>query len=153
MYVFDTSGLIALMGFFPSRFPTLWQNIGQLISLRKFVSVKEVYREIEDRGDGLFDWAEENKTIFYAPTMDEATFIAEIFKISHFQQAMAKQKQLNGGAFADPFVIAKARVDKGIVVTQEKIKANASKIPNICQHFSVGCIDLEKMMEQEGWSF
>jgi hypothetical protein len=35
----------------------------------------------------------------------------------------------------------------------EQLKPNAAKIPNICDHFSVPCFDLEEFMEAEGWEF
>lgn len=35
----------------------------------------------------------------------------------------------------------------------EQLKPNAAKIPNICQHFKVPCVDLEDFMEQEDWVF
>ena len=55
---------------------------------------------------------------------------------------------------ADPFVIAKAAtVEEGTVVSMEKGKPNAVKVPNICEQFGIPCIDLEKFMEQENWRF
>jgi len=33
------------------------------------------------------------------------------------------------------------------------LKPQAAKIPNVCQHFSVPCMDLETFMQQQGWSF
>ena len=63
------------------------------------------------------------------------------------------QKLLRGGKNADPFVVAKGAIEKRAVVTIEKFKANAAKIPNICKHFNVPCLSLEEFMEKEGWSF
>jgi len=64
-----------------------------------------------------------------------------------------KKERLQGNPVADPFVIAKAKVLNGCVVTQEKYKENAAKIPNVCKHFEILCIDLEKFMENENWKF
>ena len=64
----------------------------------------------------------------------------------------AKQRLL-GMPVADPFVIACAKIRNGTVVTEERWKANAAKIPNVCKHFEVPCIDLEAFMNQLGWSF
>lgn len=153
MYVFDTSSLKELFGFYPDRFPSLWKEIDKLIAAKRFVSVKEVYNEVDGRGDKLNIWAKQNKKLFTSPSDQEAIFIADIFKISHFQFSLEKQKQLTGGPFADPFVISKAKVDNGIVVTQEKFKNNAAKIPNICSHFKIECIDFEELMQKENWQF
>ena len=60
---------------------------------------------------------------------------------------------LRGGRNADPFLIARAAVVGATVVTMEQFKPNAAKIPNICQHFDVQCVDLRGFMEKERWIF
>jgi hypothetical protein len=35
----------------------------------------------------------------------------------------------------------------------EEFKPNGAKIPNICDHFGIGCLSLEEFMEREGWQF
>jgi hypothetical protein len=55
---------------------------------------------------------------------------------------------------ADPFVVAAAATkEEGVVVTQERFRENAAKIPNVCRHFGVGCIDLEEFMANQNWNF
>ena len=44
-------------------------------------------------------------------------------------------------------------VEGRTVVTMESLKPNAARIPNICEHFGVRCMDLEEFMEAEGWKF
>ncbi len=56
-------------------------------------------------------------------------------------------------AFADPFIIAKARIEDAVVVTQEEFKENGVKIPNICNHFHISCLDLEGFLKSEAWIF
>ena len=46
-----------------------------------------------------------------------------------------QQERLKGKPVADPFVIAKA------------------KIPNVCNHFGILCINLDGFMEKENWTF
>lgn len=65
---------------------------------------------------------------------------------------MEQKKLLKGGPFADPFIIAKAKVIGGTVVCQEKLKPNAAKIPNICHHFKIECICLEDFLRNEEWT-
>jgi Domain of unknown function (DUF4411) len=55
--------------------------------------------------------------------------------------------------FRHPFVIAKAAIDKGVVVTMEQLKPKGAKIPNICDHFKVEWRNLEQFMEEQGWEF
>ena len=58
-----------------------------------------------------------------------------------------------GKPVADPFVIARAKISGACVVTQEKKTDNAAKIPNVCDHFGIRCINLEGFMEKESWKF
>ena len=41
----------------------------------------------------------------------------------------------------------------GCVVTEERIKPNAVKIPNVCDHFDIDCINFETLMVLENWQF
>lgn len=142
LYVFDTSSFVELFKFYPKRFPSLFKVFDEIVADGQLISVREGYREIEERADALTDWAKVNKSIFQDPMLEEAQAVAEIFQITHFQQSLEQKKLLKGGPFADPFLIAKGRVLGATVVTQEKGKPNAAKIPNICNHFSVQCMNL-----------
>lgn len=66
---------------------------------------------------------------------------------------VVNQARLRGTPVADPFVIAAANVKTGVVVTEERLKPNAAKIPNVCQHFKIPCTNLEGFMSQQSWSF
>jgi hypothetical protein len=90
---------------------------------------------------------------FTTPTASEAAFVAKIYSVTHIQQNIEQQKLPKGGKNADPFVIAKAAIDGRAVVTMERFRPNAVKIPNICQYFGVKCLSLEECMEEEGWQF
>jgi hypothetical protein len=118
-----------------------------------FTSTREVYREIEDYGGTVFDWASEHPDLFVTPDAREGAFVARIFTVPHFHTNIERQKLLKGGKNADPFLIARAAAVEGTVVTMEKPKPNAAKIPNICRHFRVPCVDLEEFMVREGWEF
>ena len=101
----------------------------------------------------LREWAGNHLDIFAAPTAAEATFITQIYAERHFQHNIEQQKLLKGGRIADPFVIAKAKIEDRTVVTTELLKPHAAKIPNICQHFGVPCMTVQQFMETEGWRF
>jgi len=155
IYVFDSDALINLFKhYYPERFPTLWEKFNALISRGEFISVREVFNEIGSKEDSLAIWAKEQKNrLFLEPTIEEFQFVGEIFKVRHFQAMIRKQKILKGKPVADPFVIARAKVSDACVVTQEKTAENAAKIPNVCEHFEVPCINLEEFMERENWTF
>jgi len=154
-YVFDTAPLWTLFqNFYPRRFPTLWQNFDDLIAQGRIVSTREVSREIANCPvERLRDWADNNGEVFTVPIAVEGAFVARIYGVPHFQQNIERQKLLKGGVLADPFVVAKAAAIEGTVVTMELAKENGAKIPNICNHFGVGCMHLEDFMEAEGWTF
>ena len=153
-YVFDTSPFVSLFkNFYPSTFVTLWQNFDALIEKEEIVSTREVFREIEDQDDELKKWAKNHKTVFTTPTAEEGEFVGRIYAVKHFQANIEQQKLLKGGKNADPFVIAKAAVSKVPLVTLERLRPNAAKIPNICRHFGIHCLSLEEFMQLEGWQF
>ncbi len=154
IYVFDSSPLIVLFRhYYPKRFPSLWDKFDALVDKKKIVSVREVMNELKVREDRLLNWAGNHREMFPQPIVAELEFVAEIFTVTHFQTLIRKKERLQGAPVADPFVIAKARVEKGCVVTQETMKANAANIPNVCKHFNIHCINLEAFMETENWKF
>ena len=154
-YVFDTSPLSALFkNFYRNRFPSLWARFDALVENGHMVSTREALREIEDGAtESLRDWAAQNQQLFTMPTAAEGAFVTQIYSIPHFQNNIEQQKILKGGKNADPFIIAKAAVEHGRVVTMEVLKPNGAKIPNICRHFNIHCLSLEEFMEEEGWQF
>lgn len=163
-YVFDTSSLRSLQHFYPRVFKSIWDGLDALVAQKYLISTREVYRELEGQAitAELLKWAKANKALFTTPTGPELGFVAEIFKVGHFQGLIGKQQQLKGTPVADPFVIACARINQGTVVTEEgwqrgspplTLKPNAAKIPNVCRHFNIPCIDLEEFMHRQGWSF
>lgn len=154
-YVFDSDSLINLFShYYPGRFPSLWEKFHALVIAGKLISVREVFNEIGSIEDSLAIWAKERKKILFTePTIEELEFVGEIFKIKHFQAMIRKQERLKGKPVADPFVIARAKITGACAVTQEKKTKNAAKIPNVCDHFGIPCINLEGFMEKENWTF
>jgi hypothetical protein len=117
--------------------------------------VREVRTELTSRSDSdvVDQWARKHQSVFLSPSTAEMQFVQQIFSIPHFQALVGNQAMLQGNPVADPFVIASAKIKNGCVVTEEKFKPNAAKIPNVCEHFEIPCINLEEFMNQEDWSF
>ena len=155
IYVFDSNSLITLFkNYYKERFPSLWGKFDELVSEQRIVSVREVRNELSSYDDELSKWAKSHREIFHTPSTEELGFVAEIFRLSHFQAIVRKREQLSGKPVADPFVIAKAKsIEDGCVVTEEANRPHAAKIPNICTHFQIPCMNLEKFMELENWVF
>jgi hypothetical protein len=118
-------------------------------------SVREAANEINSyyKVDRLSEWVDKNPDIFEKPTIDELNFVKEIFSILHFQDLIRKKERLQGKPVADPFIIAKAKIHYGYVVTEETYKENGVSIPNVCEHFKIQYTNLEGFMIKENWVF
>jgi hypothetical protein len=117
--------------------------------------VSEVAKELDNRNNKahLATWIAKHKKLFQPPTTDEMTFVAKIFAVPAFQALISQKKLLEGTPVADPFVIARAAVLKGCVVTEEAPTTKAVRIPTVCSHFKVKCTNLEGLMADEGWQY
>jgi hypothetical protein len=154
IYVIDTSSFRELERYYYDVFPTFWQLFQSEVNDGNIISVKEVWRELEVCPEtNVITWAKNNLDIFRSPSPAEAAFVAKIFAIPHFGQLISAKAQTVGQPVADPFLIAAAHIYGGTVVTQERLKPNASKIPNVCEHFGVPCMSFEGFLKAQGWSF
>jgi len=139
----------------PPHFPSLWTGLEELIDEGVILSTREVYNELQAYNDTDYiqTWSEDHKEIFVTPSNEELEFVARVFHVEHFRTLISQKATLRGTPVADPFVVAAAAIKGRIVVTQESIKPNAAKVPNVCEHFGIGCIKLEEFMGQQGWNF
>ena len=126
-----------------------------MVTNGNLLSTREVSKELENfsLSAHVASWTKVNKQIFTMPNAEELLFVSEIFKVNHFQALIGEKQRLKGTPVADPFVIACAKRHGGIVVTEERFKPNAAKIPNVCEHFKIGCISLEQFMQRQAWKF
>ncbi len=155
MYVLDTSSIRSFASYYPDVFPAVWARINESVANGNIVSVREAFREIEVQATKahISEWAKANRKLFADPSAKEMAFVAEIFSVPHFTQMIGRKQIAAGFPVADPFVIAAARIKKGCVVTEEIFKENGAKIPNICKHFAIDCINFEELMKRERWTF
>ena len=154
-YVFDTSSFSTLGNYYPEQFPTFWERFNRTVTVGTIVSVREVRRELEfyERYPHLSDWVQNHGNIFFRPNKAEMRFVSKIFSVPHFLVLVSQDSISKGHPCADPFVIAKAKIIDGCVVTEEKLIENAARIPNVCEHFGVDCTNLQGFMEREDWTF
>ncbi len=127
--------------------PGFWEALVSAHHRAQLFSPKRVYDELSKGDDELKAWAQQNRGLFVDPTASvqrEFTTIAEhvmkVYKGSH------ARRFLDG---ADPWLIAHAKADGGIVVSKEKQVESQSKkvkIPNVCQVFSVECIQVYDLL-------
>ena len=159
IYVFDTSSLIRVFrNFYPESFPSLWKKFNYSVAQGQYTSVKEVKREADSysENDYLKKWSKTHKAFFSppGPGNDETQFISKMFiDIPHFRGLIDNKSILGGKPVADPFVVAKAYVFNGCVVSEEKFKENATKIPNVCKYFNIHHKSLKEFMKAEKWEF
>ena len=154
IYVFDTNIFRELEGYYPDIFTTFWELFQAEVDKGDIVSVREVWRELEACPEtSVIEWAKTNSEIFRPPTPAEAAFVGEIFAVPHFGQLISAKAQTTGQPVADPFLIAAAKIYVGTVVTQARLKPNAAKIPNVCEHFRIPCITLAGFVKSKRWSF
>lgn len=121
----------------------------------RLISVRECRKELDsyNKEDFLKAWAKQNSHIFLPATAAEAQVVTQILRIPHFQQLISSTAQLKGKPVADPFLVASAKINNAILVTEEIFKPNAAKIPNVCHHFGVQHMNLEQLMAAENLLF
>ena len=157
-YVLDANTISQIYrAFYKDRFPSFWRRFDGLVLSGRAASVSAVEAELHRRSGLAFaiqELKQLNRDFFSTPTSDEQNFVARIFQVPHFQGLISIQAVQRGWEVADPYIIAKAGVlADGCVVTEEERRPNAAKIPNVCDYFGIDCINLEELMEREGWQF
>ena len=154
IYVFDTNSLSELDAYYPNIFKSFWAQFDAAARAGDIISTREVKAELDRSGlANVLAWAKSNSAVFTTPSAAETAFVTKIFAVPHFQALINAKAALNGRPVADPFVIVCAKVNDGTVVTEEKLKPSAAKIPNVCAYFQIPCINLETFMRTMGWSF
>lgn len=154
-YYIDSNSFRVLESYYPSRFPSFWTAFDAAAAKGEIASVSEVHKEVE-RGaaaEFILEWIASNRDFFRQPNEDELAALAQIFAVPHFQGLVGQRAILKGTPVADPFLIAAAMVNHGTVVTEERAKPNSAKIPNVCEHFEVSCLNLEDMLTALDWRF
>jgi hypothetical protein len=156
IYAVDSSSLMDWQGrYFPTDvFPGLVEKVEGLIMAERFIAPALVKEEVGAVGTaGLIEWTEEHAGIFIptAEVLAEAQAIQNQF--AGLRDPRAEYEE------ADAYVIALARMNNGIVVTQETPAAEKRNpkrthfIPDVCRELGISCISLLGLMRREGWRF
>jgi hypothetical protein len=116
-------------------------------------SIHEIKVEILKKSDDLAAWAKVRGDEFFLKL--DTTDLAKVSQVVDWVQKHSIFTQANRQSFfngADPFLIAKANTGGYTIVTFEQHHENSPKvkIPTVCQHFNVPCIDLHRLVEAEG---
>jgi len=151
-YVIDTNALVDLWRRSYPRdvFSTLWGSLEQMVDSGFVIAPWEVYRELDKVDDELLDWAKGHKPMFIQFDEDLQSTLTSV--LSDFQELVNLDAM---GPDADPYIVALARDNACTVITQEN-KAGPggkAKIPNVCDHYSVNCLNLIEFFREQSWSF
>ena len=154
-YCIDTSALIELYrGKYKKRvFKSLWEDINSLFDEGRIRAPIEVYDELKHGSDELASWAKGKKSLFMDTGEKELPLAKEL--VNHVK---AWRHALGSNDFADPFVVAHAKIKGLTVITEESDQKNrqnlrAGKIPHVCQEYGVKCIRLIHLTEKEAWEY
>jgi hypothetical protein len=151
-YTLDTNILIGMIQRYPRDiFPSIWAALEGSIDDGQACICQAVLEETDRAGDGLHDWAKGYPDFACDVTRPELELSAQI-SADHPDWV---REQLNA---ADPFVIAHAKVDQRIIVTEENRKGpntedRNQKIPNVADEHDVDCIKFFEFARQLGWAF
>ncbi|WP_407283257.1 DUF4411 family protein [Methanolobus sp. WCC1] len=163
-YVIDTSSLIDMGRNYPmSIFPSFWRKFEELIHHHRIAAPDIVLSELERQDDELTDWAKIHSQILFRDSSDMYLRVIDI--LSEFPKLIDPNDDHEQ---ADPFLIAMAlEITDGpqkslfdcpevVIVTQERYNGKRSKktkIPQVCTHYNIPCIQLLDLITNEGWEF
>ena len=149
-YCMDTSSFIsAWVRHYPiHNFPRFWTLLEGLAAEGRLCSPDEVKREIEKKSDGLKGWVYDHKEMFVVPDLQVQTLVRNV--LAEFPRLNMK---LQGRNVADPFVVALAKQQNLVVITEESHGGTRDRprIPVVCNHYGVQCINLLMLIQGENW--
>lgn len=140
----------------PFRFsinPGFWSFIDEQVKAGRIRSPEMVYEELlkyEDSKDELTKWVKNrhNSGLFVKADISVQRLMTEVSDhvVSNYEQHHAAEFL----SVADPWLVAHAKVSKGIVVTFENRQPGAKrvKIPNVCAELAIPFISPYDMLEK-----
>lgn len=154
IYSVDTSALVDAwrVWYPPDTHPSLWEKIDGIAREGRLFISDMVLEELHDRDDDLASWCDARETFLCCPSdIDVQESLREIINAHPNLGATIP----GGKNFADPYVIAAARVRSAIVVSHEKRtnNLNGPKIPDVCRAYGIEYRRLPDVIRAEGWRF
>ena len=140
-YVIDACALIdAAKNYNMSKktFSNIWETLDKLVEEGRLISSKEILDELKD--DDIEEWGKNHKEAFLSLSKEIQEKVTEILG----QYPNMIKITTKGNSNGDPFLIATAIVEGGVIVTNEK--KNGDKIPVVCEKMG---IELKEGEEKE----
>ena len=134
--------------------PGFWTFIDEQAETGEIAAPALVYDELVDRSDDqLAQWARERRgsPLFVKPSASVQSDLTRI--ADHVTSRYEPNQAADFLKGADPWVIAHAIAEGGIVVTLEtKVPPGSTKvkIPNICEHFGIAWTSMFEMLSALG---
>jgi hypothetical protein len=151
-FTLDSNILINLVRTYPRDiFGSLWDSIEAAVEDEGICICEAVLREVHRGGDDLHAWARGLAGFTCSVTDEELVTVAGI-AADHPDWV---RDQVNE---ADPFVIAHAKSEGSVVVTEENRKGPGTtdknlKIPNVADEHGVRCMKFFEFVRFQGWSY
>ena len=153
LYVFDASTIISRNRENPPDvFPTVWQNLGTLISSGRAFLPQVAFEELRRKTDACAAWAKQYPGFISTAADNEIVLVREMTQ-RYPTWVTPEQNQ------ADPWIIAKAAsILGGVIVTEERRKGPGTaehnlKIPNVADKYGLTCINFNELARRESWQF
>ena len=151
-YTLDANILINMERLYPKEFfKSLWERMESVAISKNICICYVIFTEVERGGPELSNWAKGIDGFSCETTSDEMNTVGEISQ----KHPDWIQGQKNSG---DPFIIAHAKYDSRIIVTEEKWANPGTldknqKIPNVAKEHNVECINFFEFMRRKKWTF
>ena len=151
-YSIDTSALIEgwYRRFPPDIVPGFWDNLDELIQNGNLKATEEVLVELEKKHDVIHNWVKERENLFILIDEEIQFVVREI--LSNHKTLIDSRRNRSS---ADPFVIALAKINSSIVITEElpTQSNNRPHIPDVCDALNIEYINLIDLSRIENWKF
>lgn len=154
-YILDTSALIAAWGtwYRPENMQPFWNGIEEMANNSRLAVPDAVLQELSERESELYKWCKKREKILVKPSDDS---IQDVVKYIEKKYPGLKTASMPAGKnFADPFVIAMAKVYEAKVVQNEGFSGNLNgpKIGDVCRAMGIDCIQVHRIIREENWIF
>ncbi len=160
MYLLDTNVFIEAQNRYYAHdiCPGFWSWLDHGMEMGTLASVTSVYDELAGKDDFLANWVQQRKkSNWFLEITDSNTqqsFTEIVGYVESVQRYTRPHKDLFLGK-ADPWLIAKARTNNLVVITQEVFHSDTTKvkIPNVCRNFNIAYHDTFQALRSLAASF
>ena len=173
-YLLDTNCFVSAWQLYYRRSfaPAFWAHLASLVDKGTVVILDSVYNEVVTGDDDLCRFLKQYKPVVQKPDQNVLSAYAEVLQtvqinIGKYYKETALQSW-SAKSVADPWLIASAKVNNAIIVTQEESAINnitaahkagngslmkSAKIPDVACMMGIQCINLYDFIETNGFQW